>query len=43
MGIKLGLHIKVRIEDEGLWKYGAEEDIWDQEGGSSGTMEKIAY
>ena len=43
MGIELGLHIKGSKEDEGIWKYGAEEDISDQEGGSSGRLEKNAY
>lgn len=40
MGIKLGLHSKGRTEDEGVQKYGAEEDISDQEGGSSRRVEK---
>jgi len=41
MSVKLGLsHSEKEIED--VWKEGAEEKIWTQEGESGGWLEKTA-
>jgi hypothetical protein len=42
MGVKLVLWHLRRNKTEGVWEQGAEGNVWAQEGGSDGRVEKTA-